>query len=218
MKTGDAFSSPDVLWLIRHGDRADAHDLDWGRTAARPHDPGLSALGAAQARAAAARLAGEGISRVFTSPYLRCVETTSHIARVVNAPVSLEPGLGELQDPHWGPGLTDMLPAARLHALLPSLDPTHTPVEQPAAPETIEQAFARAARTASALSAAHRGPLLLVGHAVSVIGIVKQLAVYPGDVTCPVASLFRLAPASDRWEVTLLADTSHLGRELVRSL
>lgn len=201
----------DALWLIRHGDRVDFADLDWARTALRPHDPGLSDEGVAQARAAASRLAGEGIARIFSSPYLRCVETAGHIARAAGVSVSLEPGLGELQHPDWGPGLADMLSARELERFAP-IDEAYASRFAPRPPETIADAFARSAHAARALATTHEGPLLLVSHAVSIFGIVKDLTGYAGDIPCPVASLFRLDRDGGGWKVGLLADTTHLAK------
>jgi broad specificity phosphatase PhoE len=203
-----------ILWLMRHGDRIDDEDITWDRTAARPHDPGLSQAGMKHVNAAGRRLAGAGISRIFSSPYLRCVQTAGCVSDAIEAPVSLEPGLGELQHPDWGRGLDDLPPASDLRPFARRLELDHVPICRPVAPEGIPEAFARSMRTAQALASAHPGPLLLVGHAVSILGIVKGLAAYERDFPCPVASLFKLERSSDEpeepWTVALLADTDHL--------
>jgi broad specificity phosphatase PhoE len=202
------------LWLVRHGNREDLVDLDWGLTAARPHDPALSPDGMRQARAAGLALMGRGIRRVFTSPYLRCAQTAHLIARELardaHTPVHLEPGLAELAHRDWTEGTPSMLPAVELAALTGPLDAGHTPVCQPIYPETIEEAFLRASRTARELAARYPETLLCVGHAVSVMGILRTLAVPAGDIPCDLASIHHLERVGDRWSATLVGDVSHL--------
>ena len=78
------------VWLLRHGERYDCTDAQWKATAKRPHDPHLSQAGIQQAYAAgrlihartaqqreAAELADVAI---FTSPFLRCVQTAKSIS------------------------------------------------------------------------------------------------------------------------------------------
>ena len=62
----------------------------------------------------------------------------------------------------------------------------------------------------SVLAATYDGSLLLVTHAVAILGIVKGLTGTEEDIPCPVASLFRLDSAGLAWTPTRLADTSHL--------
>lgn len=192
----------DVVWLVRHCEREDFEDLDWGKTAERPHDPGLSPTGILQARAVGGRLAAEGIHRIFTSPYLRCAQTAHLIAEAVAAPVHIEPGLGELHHPDWTDGVPALLSAHALAELTGAFDMTHDPFYPSRYPETLDDAFARAAATARHVVGRYSGRLLLVGHAVSVIGIVRALTGQDGDVPCPPAALFRLERDDDRWSVT----------------
>ena len=59
--------------LVRHGRPDEGH-------AERPEDPPLAEEGRRQARAAAALLAGEGITRIVTSPLLRARQTAEPLA------------------------------------------------------------------------------------------------------------------------------------------
>lgn len=68
------------LTLVRHG-RPDEDD------ATRPHDPPLRADGHRQARAVAALLAGEGVTRVVASPLLRAQQTALPLAERLGLPV-----------------------------------------------------------------------------------------------------------------------------------
>lgn len=83
------------LFLVRHGEPA----AGWGEAA----DPGLSALGAGQARGAAQRLRAEGLSRALTSPLQRCRETAAPF-EALTIPALLTPAVAEVPTPA---GLSD---------------------------------------------------------------------------------------------------------------
>lgn len=74
------------LLLIRHGEPDYAHDC-------------LTPLGRAQAEAAARRLAGEGITRIYSSPNGRAKETASYTAKQFGLPVVTLPWMHEIS---WG--------------------------------------------------------------------------------------------------------------------
>jgi probable phosphoglycerate mutase len=85
--------------LVRHGATAlSAEDRFCGRT-----DPPLSDEGERQARAAAARLAGEGFAGAYTSPQARAVRTAELIIGGGGRPVRLvrEAGLREIDHGRW---------------------------------------------------------------------------------------------------------------------
>jgi broad specificity phosphatase PhoE len=89
-------------FMIRHGKPAST----WGEDA--DPDPGLDAVGHAQAEAAADRLMAlpETVrpSRVFASPLRRCRETAEPFARRIGASVEIDPRFGEIPTPA---GLSD---------------------------------------------------------------------------------------------------------------
>jgi len=78
------------LFLIRHG----APEGAWGGDLA---DPGLSALGRAQARAAAGRLAGPLL--LVSSPMRRCRETAAPAEQTLGLQARIEPRVSEVQAP-----------------------------------------------------------------------------------------------------------------------
>eukprot|EP00252_Welwitschia_mirabilis_P013057 TRINITY_DN28873_c0_g1_i1.p1 TRINITY_DN28873_c0_g1~~TRINITY_DN28873_c0_g1_i1.p1 ORF type:complete len:259 (-),score=52.35 TRINITY_DN28873_c0_g1_i1:355-1131(-) len=75
------------LFVMRHGERLDNCDPQWVRTAPRPWDPPLTERGKIQAWNAGKRLRAEGwnITRVFSSPFLRCVQTTAEVVSALCA-------------------------------------------------------------------------------------------------------------------------------------
>eukprot|EP00668_Euglena_longa_P012581 GGOE01015041.1.p1 GENE.GGOE01015041.1~~GGOE01015041.1.p1 ORF type:complete len:240 (+),score=45.02 GGOE01015041.1:38-721(+) len=91
--------APKRVFVIRHGERLDESDPEWRLLAPRPHDPPLSDAGKHQACQLGALLRCEGITKVFSSPLLRCVQTANYIAEASgDVPVLVEPALFESND------------------------------------------------------------------------------------------------------------------------
>jgi len=76
------------LVLVRHG-RPDEDERE------RPHDPPLRADGIEQARAVAARLAREGITRIVSSPMMRARQTAQPLADRLGLPIEEVDGWAE---------------------------------------------------------------------------------------------------------------------------
>ena len=77
--------------LLRHGQSWFNHHFTATRRDPGIHDPALTPLGEEQAEAAAATLAGEGLTRIITSPYTRALQTAAPIARRLNLPITVNP-------------------------------------------------------------------------------------------------------------------------------
>ena len=80
------------LYLVRHGEAAAA----WG---AHDPDPGLSALGAEQAAAAAAALADHRVEFALCSPLRRCRETAAPWSAASGINPRIDPFVGEIETP-----------------------------------------------------------------------------------------------------------------------
>ena len=100
------------LFLARHGERLDYDQLKkgvvWANDAARPWDPPLTPAGEEQgallgsgAAVHASRLGLPPITRVISSPLLRCMQTAAAAAEKLGLPVSVEPGLAEGVGEDW---------------------------------------------------------------------------------------------------------------------
>ncbi len=81
--------------LLRHGQTI--FNAVFGLTRIDPGiaDPGLTAEGRRQIRAAAEGLTGEGLRRVVASPYARALETAEILVSRLRLPVTVEPLVGE---------------------------------------------------------------------------------------------------------------------------
>lgn len=76
--------------LMRHGETV--FNRVYGATRRDPGvaDPALTAVGRAQAEAAARRLAGEDLRRLIASPFTRALETAEIVARHLRIPVTVD--------------------------------------------------------------------------------------------------------------------------------
>lgn len=81
--------------LLRHGQTV--FNVHFGADRIDPGvpDPALTDVGRDQAARAADRLAGQTITRVVASPYLRALETADIVARALALPVEVDPDIRE---------------------------------------------------------------------------------------------------------------------------
>jgi broad specificity phosphatase PhoE len=199
----------DTVWVVRHGHREDS-DPAWIKTAARPFDPGLSPEGIREAESVGRRLANEGVKHVFASPFLRAVETAHHIAKPLGLRIRVETGLCEWLNADWFETMPETLPLEKLAQRFPEVDLEYRSVVTPQYPEDAYEAFTRAGNAVKTLAAAHREPVLLVGHGASVAGAIFGLVPKAGDIHCSTCGLYKLVRQEDGWEVQLRNDTLHL--------
>jgi len=83
------------MFLVRHGQSY--FNLHFSETRVDPgiEDPELTPIGAAQAAAAARRLAGTALTRIIVSPYTRALQTAELIRTVHAVPVDIMPEVRE---------------------------------------------------------------------------------------------------------------------------
>jgi len=94
------------LILTRHGERLDLVDPQWKLTAANPHNPPLSRRGEEQAHRTGVLLKDAGITRIFCSPFYRCLQTAHGIATGMggNVTICVDDGAVEMLNMSWFPG------------------------------------------------------------------------------------------------------------------
>lgn len=196
-----------TIWLCRHGERMDSVDPVF-----RGPNPILSELGLQQAEETGARLRDERISRIFTSPFLRTVQTADGIAGVLDLPIFIERGFGEWLNPEWF-SEAPHLPIEPLLRHFKRLDASQPSVLTPAFPETGEIASRRSGE--AALAIAHRHPtenLLFVGHAHSVFGMASALLGTPAEAGIDYCSLFKITRSTEGATLELANETGHLSQ------
>jgi 8-oxo-dGTP diphosphatase len=80
----------DTIYLVRHAKAGERHAWE-GDDVERP----LSRRGWRQSEAIATRLAAKGASSLYSSPYLRCVQTLEPLGDRLGAPITVEARLSE---------------------------------------------------------------------------------------------------------------------------
>jgi broad specificity phosphatase PhoE len=202
----------DVVWVVRHGERQDSVDPNWESNAARIHDPGLTELGRWAAWRVGRRFArdGERFDAVYSSPFLRTVETADEICRELGAEQRLEPGLGEHRNPDWFDADPETLSHDALADRFETVRLDHEPCLVPTFPESHDAAMERAGEAARRLVAAEDGTVLLVGHGLTVGGVVQGLVGSTDGVDAPLCGVTRLEREGERWRLDFSGDTSHL--------
>ena len=164
-----------TVWIARHGNRIDFVNPEWFNTAERPYDPHLSDDGFVQAQQLANRLVGEGITHIFSSPFLRTVQTANVIAETLDLPLKLSWGLGEWLNPEWMSAHPETLSSQILAQKFPRIDLSY-PGGEARYPETWQDCLDRTAKTAQNLVATFANDdLLFVGHGASVLGTAMGL-------------------------------------------
>jgi broad specificity phosphatase PhoE len=163
------------VYIVRHGQRRDVTDPAWARHAARPWDPPLAYAGREEALRLAAALARSGIDAIFSSPFLRTLETAAPLALAADLPIFVEPGLSEWLTPDWFPVSQPTLSLQELKKRFPRIDPDYVPVGRAVFGESGDAALERSAVTAIGLVHGHDGNLALFGHGASILGAAAGL-------------------------------------------
>lgn len=114
-------NSDRLVFVLRHGERADRHPSS--RHYGVPFDPCLTENGLSQAQLSADKISrsipvGKSIHLV-SSPFLRCIETSSFIAKQYNIPIHLEEGFGEFM---YEPDFKSGMPMDRLYYKTKDID------------------------------------------------------------------------------------------------
>ncbi len=202
-----------IVWIARHANRLDFVNPDWFLTAERRYDPPLSDDGMEQAQQLAKRLQKEKISHIFTSPFLRTIQTANAVAEVLDLPIKLETGLSEWLNPAWMTEEPERLSVPALAELFPRIDVSYTPRIAAQYPETHEKVRARSGQTARCLATeCYPQDILLVAHGASVLGaamgLVGDMAIT--EVKASLCSLVKVVRQGPEWLLELKGDTSHL--------
>lgn len=204
----------DAVLAVRHGQRQDSVDPNWESNAQRVDDPPLTDLGRWAAWRVGRRFVESKttIDAVYASPFLRTVETADEICRELGTEFMLEPGIGEHRNPEWFDGEPETLPPEQLAEQFGPLRLDHDPYLVPAYPESHDEAMARVGETTRNLTKRTDGTVLLVGHGLTIGGVVRELAGSVGPAEAPLCGLTRLEYDTGQWQLEFSGDTAHLDR------
>ena len=195
-----------VIWLCRHGNRIDFVDRSW-----RGKHPYLSEDGLKQAAETGKRLCGENIKYIFTSPFLRAIETAHIIANHLELQVKIEYGASEWLNPNWFPEPPEYIPPADLLKRFPRIVPDYKSKVIPEFPENAETALERAAKTSKILADLYPGDnILIVGHGQSIRGMLRGIFREECDMSPGLCSLTKIVRNGNTNVLELKSDCSHL--------
>ncbi|CAB4725992.1 MAG: hypothetical protein F2754_02275 [Actinobacteria bacterium] len=102
-----------TIWLVRHA-KAGSRSAWSGEDSDRPLVP----KGFNQAETIADQLAGEPVTRVLSSPSLRCQQTVAPLARTLGLTVEVHDALDEGHGPRGALELIDLLASSGVDAVL----------------------------------------------------------------------------------------------------
>jgi broad specificity phosphatase PhoE len=139
------------ILLLRHAHRLDFIQPEWFNTATYPYDPPLSARGWQQILELTPQLLHLPINRLYSSPYLRALQTAYPLSRAWNLKIEIETGLREWLHPEWSPSLPETWPLANKMAQVQGIDINYESKFKPQYPESIAALAARATQVATTL-------------------------------------------------------------------
>jgi broad specificity phosphatase PhoE len=164
-----------TIWLARHAHRLDFIQPEWFETALHPYDPPLSPEGVEMSIALAQELSRAPIDLIFSSPFLRTIQTADPIARILELPIRLEWGLCEWLCRDWTTALPETLAIDKLKLDYPNIDLTYKSLVVPCYPETPDELDTRLHIITDKLVQNNSQNILAVAHKGSVLGITAIL-------------------------------------------
>lgn len=200
------------IWVVRHGERRDSVDPQWPGVADRVHDPPLTELGrwAGWRTGKYFAQAGFDFDHIFASPYLRTVETATEICQEMNSTAVIEPGLGEHLNPEWFDSKPTRL---SIDTLTEQFGPIQQPKEPhviPEFPEDHQSAMARVAKTTRQILDSTTGDVLIIGHGLTVGGVVHGVDALVEAVDAPLCGITHCSDDSGQWVLQKSGYTEHL--------
>ena len=199
-----------TVWIARHGNRLDFVNPEWFNTATRRYDPPLSEDGFVQAAELGQRLKREKIDHIFASPFLRTIQTATEIAQITNMPIKLEAGLSEWHNPKWMTEMPEIHPQELLADKYPLVDWSYRSCFTPDYPETRADVYQRTAKTIQKLVFDFSENILIVGHGISVSGVIKGLAPQSPQFKVALCCLNKIVWHRDRWKLEFYNNVDHL--------
>lgn len=186
--------------------------VEWGRTTHMPQNPPLTKRGRQQAVDLGTSLIGKGITRIYCSPFLRCVQTAEQVSAVFNCPFQVELGLCEWLIKAWYP--TDPQPqmcSTTINEVYPSCDGSYRQlvkdIQYPEDDEDMRNRLAASmkhiVRDGHGASGHNFGGVLVIGHASGIEHLAKALTLDDIDIPptpfCSTTALRKQADGS--WSV-----------------
>jgi len=212
-----------TVYIIRHGDRFDFNlgEAKWKEIAQRPLDPVLSDLGNIQAgylgrHFRQLRDSGKKISKVISSPFVRCIQTCNPIAGAYDVPICVDNSLWEVV--YTSEVMPDLTERA---AYFPRVDVNYQSVFKPELDEQFPvECIERYAKAGALLLErfADEESIVICTHAAGVAALVASLLKAAVTSFKPVspAAVYALEATGDPtkpWRLAIDCSTEHLGAD-----
>jgi broad specificity phosphatase PhoE len=190
-----------TFWLVRHAHRLDFIEPEWFESAIYPYDPPLSPQGHDRAAWLAQKFSDLKVDRIYTSPFLRTIQTADPLARSLKLPIQLEWGLCEWLCRDWTTELPKTTPIDELLQNYPNIDAGYQSLLVPCYPETTDALNIRLNTISQKLSLGNGDRAIAIAHKGSVLGIVAALTRNDDwrayDLPC--GGIIKLVNDGDRW-------------------
>lgn len=165
------------VYLVRHGMRLDIEDSSWRLAARRPDDPPLSENGVVQARDVGVYLKDKRIAAMYSSPFLRAVQTAQAIYQETGVRFRVEPALSEWLNPAWFPEKPDLITPEEVRREYCGCEASYRSravVTYPEPNEGVEM-YRRVKGFLEGLDKEEAGNVVLVGHGATVTQAARAL-------------------------------------------
>ena len=149
---------------------------------------------------------------IFSSPFLRTIQTAYEVAKVLDLPIKLEAGLCEWLNPYWMDETPETHPQQWLAQQYPLIDGNYQSYVEPQYPETETKLYKRTATTVNKLVTKFSEDILIVGHGGSVLGTTRGLVTENLTFKVSLCSLTKVVYCNNNWQLELTADTSYLSQ------
>ena len=190
-----------TFWLVRHAHRLDFIEPEWFDRAIYPYDPPLSAQGHDRAIWLARKFSDLKVDRIYTSPFLRTIQTADPLARALKIPIQLEWGLCEWLCRDWTTEFPKTTPIDELLRHYPNIDDGYQSLLVPCYPETTDALNIRLNTISQKLNCNNCDRAIAIAHKGSVLGIVAALTRNDDwrayDLPC--GGIIKLVKEEDRW-------------------
>ncbi len=199
------------IWAVRHGLRRDFEDEDWPNVSGRLHDPPLSKNGFKQAEETARYLEGQKIDHVFSSPFLRCIQTAHTIAQVIDRKVKIEHGFSEWMNPAWFEDTPSIIDFKQAKKTFSTIDHGYHSKIHARFPEHDEDTavYNRVKDTFDQISELYEGSILVVAHGATLWQIERLFLNRQGKMNFRMCSINFLERENGNWHLKL-ATNKHL--------
>ncbi|KAJ5073391.1 phosphoglycerate mutase family protein [Anaeramoeba ignava] len=203
------------IWIIRHGERIDDVDENWEKTAKNKYDPTLTENGKQQAFKTGKRLKNESISLIFSSPFLRCLQTAKAVADQINLEINCEQGLSEFINKNWFPSINDIkleLEFFQNQNQFEKINQNYQSFITISNPETIQEMFQRYQNTANKIIQNYQNQnILFVTHGYGISSIVQLFMEEDFISELDYCSICKINESNDgNFEIEFINETSHL--------